>query len=217
MANPTNKKYETLKIGPFTGAYVQGLWEASAVQDGQEPKYNLTLLIPKNLDPKSPAGRSFIALQAKIKEVFVAKFGPNPAEFEKFKKNISPWKNFPIRDGDVEKSDKPEFVGHYFMGVRSKTQPNVVNRHLQRITDKQEIWSGCKFVVDAGVFSYEIQDSKTKKTVSKGVSVGMNHVLFFETGERIDNRKSAEETFAEYAEDGAAGEGGGSSDESALD
>jgi hypothetical protein len=216
MAND-KKKYETLKIGPFTGAYVQGLWEASAVQDGQEPKYNLTLLIPKNLDPKSPAGRSFAALKAKIDEVAKEKFGP--ASVAQVQKNVGGFKNYPIRDGDVDKPDKPEFAGMYFIGVKSKSQPNVVNRHLQRITDKEEIWSGCKFVVDAGVFSYEIQDQKTKKTVSKGVSVGMNHVLFFETGDRIDNRKSAEETFAEYAEDGAAGEGGGApeAEESALD
>jgi hypothetical protein len=212
MDAKTKKKYETLKIGPFTGAYVNGLFEASAIDDNQEPKYGITFLIPKDLDPKSTAGKSLAALRAKIEAVFIQKFGPK--DLEKFRKNLPPWKNFPIRDGDVDKSDKPEFAGKLFIGARSKTRPGIVDRHLHPITDKDEIWSGCQFVADVGVFAYEIKNKQGAVT-AKGVSVGLNHVLFWEKGDRIDNRKSATETFAEFAEDGA-GEGGGD-EESALD
>lgn len=208
------KKFETMKLGPFTGAYAQGLFEASAVDDKQEPKYGLTLLIPKTgLDPQSPAARSFAALKKKIDEVIVQKFGAGAVT--QVKQNAAGFKNFPIRDGDVEKPDKPEFAGMYFISCRSKNRPSLVNRHLQHITDKEEVWSGCKFVVDVGVFGYDIKNDKGQ-TTAKGVSVGLNHALMFEKGERIDNRKSAEETFAEYAGEGDAS-GGGESEESALD
>lgn len=206
------KQNKTVNLGPFTGAYVGGLWQATAVQDGQEPKYGLTILIPKKLDPKSPAGRSFEILKKRIDEVAIEKFGAK--NLEAIKKNAAGFKNFPIRDGDVEKPDKPEFAGMYFISAKSKSRPSVVDRHLVQVTDKDEVWSGCKFVVNVNAFAYDITDKKTGKSVSKGVSVGMNHVLFFEKGERIDNRQSAEETFAEYADgsESAAGE-----EENALD
>lgn len=210
MANPTNgKKNTSMKLGPFTGAYVGGLFEASAVQDGQEPKYSLTLLIPKNIDPKSPAGKSFAALKARLDEVAKEKFGA--AQVLNVQKNAAGFKNYPIRDGDIDKPDKPEFAGMYFISVKSKNRPGLVNRHLQPVTNKEDVYSGWKFVVDVNAFAYEIKNDKGG-IASKGVSVGLNHALAYEAGERIDNRKSAEETFAEFAEEG--GEGGG---ESALD
>lgn len=213
--NSGKKKFRTLKIGPATGAYVGGLFEATALDDNQEPKYSITLLIPKNTDPKSPLGKSFAALRFMVDEAFVERFGKG--EIEKFRKNVLPWKNFPIRDGDVEKSDKPEFAGMWFISMRSKTRPGLVDRRLQAITDKEEVFSGCKFVVDAGVFAYEIKNQKGAVT-AKGVSIGLNHVLFVEKGERIDNRKSAEETFAEYAGgEESGGAAGGETEESALD
>lgn len=213
MAN--DKKTSTeVKIGPFTGAYVGSVWQASAMEEGQEPKYGITLLIPKKMDPKSPQARSFEALKKMLDEVAIKKFGAG--NLGAIKKNVAGFKNYPIRDGDVEKPDKPEFAGMWFISPKTKTRPTVVDRHLQVVTDKEEIWSGCKFVAAVNPFGFEAKD-KAGKVKAKGVSIGLNHLLFFEKGDRIDNRKSAEETFAEYADGSEASSGGDEGGESALD
>lgn len=195
MAETKTKINTNLKIGPYTGAYAQGLFQASAVNEGDEPKYGITLLIPKDKADRDP---SFKALKQMIEFVAKQKFGPNWAKI---------CKHLPIRDGDVEKSDKKEFAGMYFVRAGSKNRPGVVNRHLVPITDKDEAYSGCRFVVQVNVFAYD------HKVGGKGVSLGLNNALMFEKGERIDGRQEAAEAFAEFAE----GAGGDADGESALD
>jgi hypothetical protein len=186
MANQSRQSTQ-MKIGPFTGAYAQGLFEASAIDEKQEPKYGITLLVPKAVAEKELA-----QLKKMIAFVAAEKFGPNWVKLPNFK--------LPIRDGDVEKPDKKEFAGMMFIGARSKNPPGVVDRHLKRITDKDEAYSGCKFVLQVNVYAFDAGGSK-------GVALGLNNALVFEKGERIDGRIGAEEAFAEFAE---SGEGGGS-------
>lgn len=203
MANQS-KQSTKMKIGPFTGAYAQGLFEANAIDDTQEPKYGITLLVPKK-----EADKKLAELRKMIAFVAVQKFGPAWEKDSKLK--------LPIRDGDVDKPDKKEFAGMLFLGARSKNQPGVVDRHLKRITSKEEArekaYSGCKFVLDVNVFAFEIKN-KQGAVISKGVSLGLNNALVFEQGERIDGRVEAEEAFAEYAGDDA---GGGEASENPLD
>lgn len=203
MAQTNGKENTKLKIGPAVGAFANGLFEARAFEEGQEPKYGITLLFPKKMKAGSPEAKSFEALKAMINKVAIQKAGPNYAKLPKF--------GLPIRDGDVEKPDRKEFAGMWFVAAKSKNRPQIVNRHLVHVTDKDEAYSGCKFVASVGVFAFE------KKGV-KGVALGLNNVMLWEKGERIDGRIDAAEDFAEYeggAEAGGA-EGGGE-EESALD
>lgn len=200
MANQSRQSTQ-MKIGPFTGAYAQGLFEASAIEDTQEPKYGITLLIPKKV-----ADKELAQLRKMITFVATEKFGPNWEKIPNFK--------LPIRDGDVDKPDKKEFAGMLFIGARSKTQPGVVDRHLKRITNKEEAYSGCKFVLQVNVYAFDIKN-KQGGSVSRGVSLGLNNALVFEKGERIDGRIDAEEAFAEFVEDGPGG--GDATPENPLD
>jgi hypothetical protein len=200
MTTATATKQNTkIKVGPFTGAYAQGLFQASAVNDGDEPKYGITLLIPKATADKNP---SFVALKKMIEVVGKTKFGPNYVKL---------CKHLPIRDGDVEKPDKKEFAGMYFIRAGSKSRPQVVNRHLVPVTDKEDAYSGCKYVVSMNVFAFE------HKVGGKGVSLGLNNAMVWEKGERIDGKVDAAEDFAEFADGdtGSAPAAGG--DENPLD
>lgn len=177
---PNDKKTNVIKLGPAVGAFAQGLFEARAIDEKSEPKYGITLLFPKRTADKALAElRKMIDFQAR------QKFGPNYAKLPKFQN--------PIRDGDVEKPDKKEFAGMLFISAKSKNRPGLVNRHLQAITDKDEAFSGCKFVIQAGVFAFE-------KAGNKGVALGLNNAMMFEKGDRIDGRQDAAEAFAEYAD-----------------
>lgn len=191
-SKPTN----VIKLGPATGAYASGLFEARAIEEGKEPRYSITLLFPKKTAEKALAD-----LKKKIHEAAVKKFGPTYTKLPKF--------HIPIRDGDVEKPDKKEFAGMMFVAAASKNRPGVVDRHLRPVTDKDEAYSGCKFVVQAGVFAFE-------KAGNKGVALGLNNAMVFEKGERIDGRQDAAEAFAEYA-DGSEAPAGNEGEENPLD
>lgn len=182
MAN--EKRKTEVKLGPALGSYAN-IFEPRAVNEGDEPKYSISLIFKKDLDPKSQAGRSLAELRKMIEFVAEQKWGPK-------------WKTMglklPIRDGDVDRPEHKEYANAVFLNASSKRMPGLVNRKLQTITDKEEAYSGCFFLAAVNVFTFE-------KKVNKGVALGLNNLLLWEKGERLDNRKSAEETFADVVED----------------
>lgn len=189
-----DKKSTVIKLGPAVGAFAHGLFEAHAMDEKSEPKYGITLLFPKKT-----ADKTLKELRQMIDFCARQKFGANYAKNPKFAN--------PIRDGDLEKPDKKEFAGMLFIAAKSKNRPGLVDRHLRVVTDKEEAYSGCKFVIQAGVFA-------TDKGGTPRVALGLNNAMVFEKGDRIDGRQDAAEAFAEFA-DGAEGEGG--EEENALD
>lgn len=182
-------KFETrIKVGPVLGSYAN-LFTPRAVTDKQEPKYSISLLFSKTANPNSPEGKSLAHLKELIHRFAVLKFGPDYLSIPKF--------GNPLRDGDIEKPDKPEYVGKLFVNASAKRQPGIVDRHLKPVTSESEAYSGCLYVASLNVFSY-------KDKPGTGVSFGLNNLLVFEKGTRIDGRKEAAEDFAEYAEDSGA-------------
>lgn len=198
---PEDKKRTQIKVGPFVGSYVT-LYEPRAVNEGDEPKYSMSMIVPKNLDPKSAAGRGFEQLRQVIHFVAVQKYGPEYKKIPNF--------HIPIRDGDVDRPEAKEYANSYFFNCSSKRQPGLVDRHLKKIMTKEEMndraYSGCKFVVQVNVYPFP---DKVKK---KGVALGLNNVAVVEQGERIDGRQDAAEAFA-----GDFEEAGGGGEESPLD
>lgn len=192
------KRMETrMKIGPCMGSYVN-LFTPRAFSEKSEPKYSVSILFDKKANPNSPEGKSFAELNALLKRIAVLKFGPDYESIAGFK--------WPIRDGDVEKPTLPEYVGKWFISASGKRQPGIIDRHLKPVTSESECYSGCKFVFSVNAFAFT--------TGSKGVALGLNNVLVFEKGTRIDGRKEAAEDFAEYA---GEENGGSSGTENPLD
>lgn len=187
MANGNGAtKFETrIKVGPVLGSYAN-IFTPRAVTPGQEPKYSISLLFSKKANPNSPEGKSLAQLKELIHRLAVLKFGPDYKAIPKF--------GYPLRDGDVEKSDKPEYVGKFFLNAGSKRPVGIVDRHLKPVTSESEAYSGCLFVASLNAFSY-------KDRPGTGISFGLNNLLVFEKGTRIDGRKDAAEDFAEYAGD----------------
>jgi hypothetical protein len=219
MANDSQKKRVLYFIGPFTGAYAGGLFKPSAADEGAEPKYSLTLLIPKDVDPNSREGRAFDALRKAIDTAFVEKFGK--ADLEKFRKNIAPYKHYPIRDGDVERSDKAEFKNRYFLRASSKDRPGVQLRSGQIVTTPDLVWSGCTFVAQVGVFAYD-KMNREGKSISKGVTLWLANAMRYAEGEKISGRPDVESAFSEWTDGGSGGggesnTGGGGSDSGSSD
>lgn len=116
----------------FSYAY---LFEPQEPINGGEPKYNVTLLIPK----------SDTATMAKIKQAiadarenFCERNGANA---------LPPKPVNPVNDGDSLKDNGeafgPECKGCYVLRAKSSTKPVIVDAFRNEITNPTEVYSGC--------------------------------------------------------------------------
>ena len=159
-----------------------------APQQGDEPKYSATLLIPKS-DVATKADID-AAIQAAAKD-----------GMEKTWKGVRPpMLKVPIHDGDgVRDSGEPfgdECKGHWVMTASSKQQPDVVDTTLSKITNASDIYSGMYARVTIRFFAYA-------NSGNKGIGCGLGNVLKVEDGEPLSGHSSAESDFASIAQPGA--------------
>ena len=137
------------------------LFEAYAFED-EDPKYSTMLLIPKS-DTKT-----YEALRAA--EEVAKERGKQTKWGGKLPKEV----NSVLKDGDDYADDYPERAGNWFMVVRSKTRPGVVDKDVQPITDQS--------------FPYKFGGTS-------GVSFGLGNVQKLADGESLGGATRAEEDF----------------------
>ena len=116
----------------------------------------------------------------------------------KFGVDINKWpKNLkcPMRDGDEER-DNAEYENCYFMNCGNKNKPGIVDRQVNPITDPSEFYSGCYARASLSFYPYDVKGNK-------GVGCGLNNLMFWEDGERLDGSTDASDDFKEYTEEAA--------------
>lgn len=175
---------QTTKVvtGKVRLSYVH-LFEPYAVNPDDEAKYSVTLLIPKS---DKATMRALRAAEKAAAEAGKAKFdGRVPANLKSV-----------IHDGDEEADleKNPEYEGHWYMSVNSKTRPGIVDRDVQPILDSTEIYSGAYARVSINAFAYNTRGNK-------GVSFGLNHVQKLADGDFLGGRSRAEDDFDAVDED----------------
>ena len=99
--------------------------------NGGEAKYSVSCLIPKE-DKKT--------LLAIHKAVEAAK---EDGKTRKWGGKIPPTLKLPLRDGDIDRPDDENYQEHFFVNASSKDAPQVVDRHVQPVTDPMMVYSGC--------------------------------------------------------------------------
>lgn len=169
----------TVVTGVCRFSYVH-LTEPWAYKPEDQPKYSVTLLIPKK--DKATMKKIFAAEEAAKQLGKTSKWGG------KIPRNLKSI----IRDGDEEydPEENPEYVGMYFMAVSSPETypPGLVDKNRNEILDKTELYSGCWGRVQIRAFPYSGQ--------SNGVSFGLNHVQKIRDGEPLgSHRGRAEDVF----------------------
>jgi hypothetical protein len=180
---PTTPSATKVVTGRVRLSYVH-VWEPWSNTDGQEPKYSTAILIPKSDTATIKALRD--AQQAALEQGKDSKFGG------KLPRN---WDDT-IHDGDEEADleKNPEYAGHLFMSVSSKTKPGIVDANVQPILDSTEVYSGCYARVSINAFPYAVSGKK-------GVSFGLNHVQKLADGDYLGGRSKAEDDFDSVAGD----------------
>lgn len=152
---------------------------------GGEPKYSVTLLIPKS--DVATKQRIDAAIQAAIEEGVQKRWnGVRP-----------PQTPIPIYDGDgVRPSDGMPFgeecKGHWVMTASSKQKPEVVDVNLNPIIDQTQVYSGIYGRVSVQFFAYNAAGKK-------GIGCGLGNIQKLEDGEPLGGRRSAADDFGDFA------------------
>lgn len=162
--------------------------EAYAREQGQDPKYSLTVLVPKT-DAETKK-----AIDAAIEAATVLGTSSKWRGMRPQKVNI------PIHDGDgVKPSDGMPFgdecKGHWVFTASSRVDypPEVVDANLQAIISPAEVYSGCYGRVHINFFPYAYGGKK-------GIGCALNAVQKLEDGEPLAGRAKASEVFGKSAQ-----------------
>lgn len=154
------------------------LFEPFSQNPDQPEKYSCVILIPKSDKKTLNAIKKAQAAAAEAGKARVFN-GKVPA-------NLKTTLHDGDEDGDLERN--PEYEGHYFMSVNSKTKPGIVDKNVNPILDSSEVYSGCFARVSINAFAYNTQGNR-------GVSFGLNHVQKLADGDYLGGRTRAEDDF----------------------
>lgn len=145
------------------------IWESKSI-NGSDEKYSVSLLIPK--EDKA-------TLEKIHKEVESAK---EDAKGKKWGGNIPPNLKLPLRDGDIDRPDDENYVGHMFLNASSKDAPQIV--------DPMECGSGDYCNVSVNFYGFA-------GSGNKGVAAGLGNIQKVKNGERLAGKTSAASDFEE--------------------
>lgn len=165
--------------GIFRASYTY-VFQPQTPVGGGEPKYQITMLIPKS------DNATYSAIMAEITQTLQSAipttFGGQAPAMPKL----------PIHDGDLPKaSGEPwgdECRGHWVMRASSKSRPTVVDVNMQPILDINAFYSGCFARASINFFAYSSNGNK-------GIGCGLNNLQKIADGESLAGRSSAEDDF----------------------
>ena len=176
-----NQKKTTKVVTGIVRLSYANVWEATSINGGT-PKYSVSLIIPKS-DTKTIDAIN-AAVDAAIKEG-ASKFGgkiPNKAALK-----------LPLRDGDTERDDEA-YKDSFFVNANSTTAPQIVDRAVQPILDRAEVYSGCYARVSINFYAFNSNGNR-------GIACGLGNIQKVSDGDPLGGRSSAADDFSSDLDD----------------
>lgn len=174
----SNLKKTQVVTGEVRLSYVH-LFEPYA-PEGQEPRYSVTILIPKT--DTATYQRIQEAIAAAIEEGVQKKWGGvRPPQIKT-----------PLHDGDGPRPNGepfgPECRGHWVLTASSRQQQQVVDAALNPIIDQTKVYSGVYGRVHITFFAFN-------RNGNRGIGAGLGPVQILRDGEPLGGRVLAEQVF----------------------
>lgn len=169
----------TIVTGEVRLSYVN-VFNPKTPKNGGDPKYSVTLLIPKSDIATKQAIDNAIqqALNEAVVTVFEGYAPPNPPT--------------PIHDGDGLKESGEEYgdecKGHWVMTASSKMRPEIVDANVQPVLSPTAVYSGCYGRVSIRFFAYNSMGRK-------GIGCGLGNVQKLRDGEPLGGGTTAKQDF----------------------
>ena len=170
-----DKKNNTKVVTGTVRLSYEHVWEPASINGGEE-KYSASLIIPKS--DKATVNAIQKAVDAAIEEG-LAKFGgkkPNKAAIK-----------LPLRDGDAEREDEA-YQNSFFVNANSRTAPQIVDRSVQPILDRNEVYSGCYIRASISFYAFNSNGNK-------GIACGLNNIQKIRDGEPLGGHANAADDF----------------------
>lgn len=149
------------------------MFEPHSGFEGQEPKYSLVMLLPKETD--------ITMMKRAVQNAIIEKWGPDKTKWPKGLR-------LPFRDGD-EKMDLNGYAGHWFVTASSKQRPGLINQRKEPInSEDQGFYAGCYARATLIAFAYD-------KAGNRGVAFSLQNVMKTRDGESFGGRRDASDDF----------------------
>lgn len=137
-----------------------------------------------------PKGADLSALHKAAEEAAIKKWGKDNT---KWPKNL----RSPFRDqGEKAKNIDGEMVlppahedGAFFMNLKSKDRPHVVDKQVNDILDRTEFYAGCWAIASVNAYAYD-------QMGNAGISFGLGNIQKVADGDPLGGRTSAAHDFA---------------------
>jgi hypothetical protein len=149
--------------------------------NGSEPKYSVSLIIPKS--DKKTLDKINKAIEVAKKEGVSKLGGKIPANLKT-----------PLRDGDLDRPDDEAYSNSYFINANSKVKPGIVDKDLQAIMDPTELYSGCYGRASIVFYAYNANGNK-------GIAAGLQNLQKLEDGEPLGGISRPEDDFETVDDD----------------
>ena len=158
------------------------VFKPTAIEEGQEPKYNMQVIVSKK--DKITLSKINAAVELATKKAVAEKYaGKMPKK----------WKT-PLRDGDEEKEDDEAYQNSFFLATTSKRKPKVVDRNFNEIIDPEELYSGCYAAVCINFYAYDVAGNK-------GIAAGLESIMKLGDGTPLGGSGgNVKDDFAEFAD-----------------
>jgi len=152
------------------------VWKPKSINGGAE-KFSVSLIIPKS-DTKTIAAIN-AAVDAAIEEGR-GKFGgkiPNKAALK-----------LPLRDGDIDRPGDEAYADSYFLNANSNSAPEIVDKALNPIMSRSEVYSGVYARVSVNFYAFNSNGNR-------GIACGLGNIQKISDGEPLGGKSSAADDF----------------------
>lgn len=182
MSNNNPMKVITGKDTRWSYANV---WEPKSINGGM-PKYSVSLIIPKS-DTKTVE---------KIKAAIQAAYEEGQSKLKGASKSVPALSAIktPLRDGDTERPDDPNYANSYFINANSATAPGIVDADLNPVLSRSDVYSGVYGRASITLYAFNSNGNK-------GIACGLNNLQLIQAGEPLGSKASAEADFASDEDD----------------
>lgn len=151
--------------------------------EGSEPKYSVSLIIPKS------DTSTLKAINEAIKEA--QEEGKGYVWGGKIPANLK----LPVRDGDEERPDDEAYADSYFINANSVRKPEIVDLRGNKGLGPDEVYSGCYARVSVNFYPFNVSGNR-------GIACGLGNVQKLDDGEPLGGFTRAEDDFDFEDDDG---------------
>lgn len=152
--------------------------------EGQEPRYSVAMLIPKEDTETMQEIDSAINAAYRNGLDKLRAGGKVPA--------LSAIKS-PVHDGDMERPDDPVYTGCWYINATCPAthQPQIVDVYKNRLTSPDVVYSGMFARVSVTFYAFN-------RNGNRGIACGLGNILKLADGDRLGGNSTADEDFGEF-------------------